>query len=136
MCACCHIHTTRAHTLWPAAGSFANCVPDLKEMWGADVALFCLTGLGEENKSQQTRRGWGGGWRYKSLSPPFAAWKHTSDLSLHCMAMTTSSSCAEHTEQRPGLHPITLETPLPSLHHVLLSSLMCAPAIPTQEETQ
>jgi len=26
----------------------------LKEIWGADVTLFCLTGLEEENKSQQT----------------------------------------------------------------------------------
>lgn len=70
-CARPHIHTTRARS-HIVAGSWSLCQlcpPDLKEIWGADATLFCLTGLSEGNRSRQMRRR-GGYGRHNRPSPP------------------------------------------------------------------
>lgn len=76
------------------------------------MTLFCLTGPGEENKSQQTR---GGGGLGESVS------------NLYCTLTYSSIVCASRGTSCYALlrrHPITPEMPPP------LRRLMRAPAIP------
>lgn len=55
-----HFEGAQTPTRASTAGALARWQPrrpNSKEIWGTDATLFCLTGPGEENKSQQIIKG-------------------------------------------------------------------------------
>lgn len=121
----CHVHTSHAHTFWPAAGSFANCVPLTWRRYGEQMWLYSAWQVSE--KKTRASRLWG--YRqYKGLSATFTALRHKTELSYHRIAVTVSSY-----ETSQAAAPVRYKRLFVFLHDFVFSDVR--PTILTQEET-